>query len=479
MHITFSYPEKQKAYDEMFDFDLKPREHYREIYEQLSTFKTLDFKEKENLSKIVSVNQGITFTVYSDGKGIERIFPFDLIPRIIIKSEWDKIEAGVQQRLKALNMFLKDIYHEQHIVKDKIIPEEIIRSCPDFNKEMVGVQVPHDIYTHIAGIDIIRDADGEYCVLEDNLRTPSGISYVLENRVIMKRIFPEIFKENSVLRIDNYPAILYDMLKRIAPEQKSNPVVVLLTPGVYNSAYYEHVFLASQMGIQLVENYDLIVQDSRVYMRTIEGLQQVDVIYKRIDDDFLDPVVFRKDSMLGVPGLFDVYKKGNVALVNSIGNGIGDDKSVYIYVPDMIKYYLNESPILKSIPTYKMSDVNQRKEAFSRMDKLVVKSTNQSGGYGMLIGNTATEEEIDEYKKKIIENPRNYIAQPIISLSTAPCFINDQIEPRHIDFRPFAIYSPDGIRLIPGGLTRVALRKGSLVVNSSQGGGSKDTWVVN
>ncbi|MCB1189174.1 MAG: circularly permuted type 2 ATP-grasp protein [Leptospiraceae bacterium] len=478
MNITFSYPEKQPSYDEMFESFLKPREHYREIFDQLSTFEALEFKEKENLSKLVSINQGITFTVYNDGKGIERIFPFDLIPRIVIKSEWDKIEAGVQQRLKALNMFLNDIYHEQQIIKDKIIPEDIILTCPDYNKQMIGVNVPHGIYTHIAGIDIIRDAEGEYCVLEDNLRTPSGISYVLENRVIMKRIFPEIFKESSVLRIDNYPAMLYDMLKSLAPEHQSNPVVVLLTPGVYNSAYYEHVFLASQMGIQLVENYDLIVQDYKVYMRTIEGLKQVDVIYKRIDDNFLDPIVFKKDSMLGVPGLFECYKKGNVVLVNAIGNGIADDKSIYIYVPDMIKYYLNESPILKSIPTYKMSDVNQRKEAFGKMDQLVIKATNQSGGYGMLIGNTATEEEIEEYKKKIIENPRNYIAQPIISLSTAPCFINDKIEPRHIDFRPFAIYSPDGIKLIPGGLTRVALKKGSLVVNSSQGGGSKDTWVV-
>ena len=401
-----------------------------------------------------------------------------MIPRIIQKAEWDVIETGLQQRIKALNLFLTDIYSKGDIIKDKIIPGELIYSCPDFIPEMVGVKVPHNIYTHISGIDIIRDSDGGYFVLEDNLRTPSGISYVLENRIIMKRIFPEIFKESSVLRVDSYPAIFHDMLMQLAPTDKEKPTIVLLTPGVYNSAYYEHIFLASQMGIQLVESYDLIVSDYKVYMKTIDGLKQVDVIYKRVDDSFIDPLVFRKDSVLGVPGLFEAYKRGNVVLVNAIGNGVADDKAVYSYVPDMIKYYLNETPILKNIPTYRLGIEEERQEAFSKMNELVVKATNQSGGYGMLIGRDSSNEEIEAYKVKVMENPRNYIAQPTINLSTAPCFFNGSIEPRHIDLRPFAIYSPRGIQLIPGGLTRVALKKGSLVVNSSQGGGSKDTWVV-
>lgn len=478
MSITMNYPEHSKAYDEMFTGIEKPREHYKDVFDLLANLGIGEFKEKEILAKLVSINQGITFTVYSDGKGIERIFPFDLIPRIIKKMEWDIIETGIQQRIKALNLFLTDIYSTGEIIKDGLIPGDLIYSCPDFIPEMVGVKVPHNIYTHISGIDIIRDADGGYYVLEDNLRTPSGISYVLENRIIMKRIFPEIFKESSVLRVDSYPALLHDMLMQLAPLDKEKPTIVLLTPGVYNSAYYEHVFLASQMGIQLVESYDLMVSDHKVYMKTIEGLKQVDVIYKRVDDSFIDPLVFRKDSVLGVPGLFECYKRGNVVLVNAIGNGVADDKAVYSYVPDMIKYYLNETPILKNIPTYRLGIEEERQEAFSKMNELVVKATNQSGGYGMLIGRDASPEEIKAYKEKVSENPRNYIAQPTINLSTAPCFFNGSIEPRHIDLRPFAIYSPKGVQLIPGGLTRVALKKGSLVVNSSQGGGSKDTWVV-
>ncbi len=478
MSIVVDYPEYAKAFDEMFSGFEKPREHYKEVFETLQNMEKTQFKEKELLAKLVSMNQGITFTVYSDGKGIERIFPFDLIPRIILKQEWDTINLGIQQRIKALNLFLYDIYHDGNILKDNLIPSDLVYSCPDYIPEMKGVNVPHGIYTHISGIDIIRDADGEYYVLEDNLRTPSGISYVLENRIIMKRIFPEIFKENSVLRVDSYPSLLHDMLASISPSGKEKQNIVLLTPGVYNSAYYEHVFLASQMGIQLVENYDLIVSDYKVYMKTIDGLKQVDVIYKRVDDSFIDPQVFKKDSLLGLPGLFECYKRGNVTLVNAIGNGVADDKAIYTYVPDMIRYYLNETPILKNIPTFRMGIEEEREEAFKKMDQLVVKATNQSGGYGMLIGIDATKEEIENYKKKILENPRNYIAQPTIQLSTSPCFFNGSLEPRHIDFRPFAIYSPKGINLIPGGLTRVALKKGSLVVNSSQGGGSKDTWVV-
>jgi uncharacterized circularly permuted ATP-grasp superfamily protein len=478
MSIVVKYPDNSKAFDEMFNGFEKPREHYKEVYETLQNMSNTQFKEKELLAKLVSMNQGITFTVYNDGKGIERIFPFDLIPRIILKQEWDTINLGIQQRIKALNLFLHDIYHDGNILNDNIIPKDLIYSCPDYIPEMKGVNVPHNIYTHISGIDIIRDSDGEYYVLEDNLRTPSGISYVLENRIIMKRIFPEIFKENSVLRVDSYPSLLHDMLANISSNAKEKQNIVLLTPGVYNSAYYEHVFLASQMGIQLVENYDLIVSDYKVYMKTIEGLKQVDVIYKRVDDSFIDPLVFKKDSLLGLPGLFECYKRGNVTLVNAIGNGVADDKAVYTYVPDMIRYYLNETPILKNIPTYRMGIEEEREIAFKKMDELVVKATNQSGGYGMLIGKDATKEEIQAYKLKILENPRNYIAQPTIQLSTSPCFFNGSLEPRHIDLRPFAIYSPNGINLIPGGLTRVALKKGSLVVNSSQGGGSKDTWVV-
>jgi uncharacterized circularly permuted ATP-grasp superfamily protein len=479
MSINFEYPEIFPTYDEMFQGKEVPREHYKEVYETLKTLGVSNLREKEALAKLSSINQGITFTVYSDGKGIERIFPFDLIPRIFQKAEWDILEAGVSQRIKALNLFLKDVYHEQNIIKDEVFPRDLIESCPDFIPQMVGINVPHGIYTHISGIDIIRDADGEYYVLEDNLRTPSGVSYVLENRLVMKKVFPEIFKENSVRRVDSYPAILYDMLQAVSPVEKENPTVVLLTPGVYNSAYYEHVFLASQMGIQLVENLDLYVNDYKVYMKTIKGLIQVDVIYKRVDDSFLDPHVFRPDSLLGVPGLFECYKRGNVNLVNAVGNGIADDKAVYSYVPDMIKYYLNEDPILKNIKTYRLGIQEEREEALTKLDQLVVKATNQSGGYGMLIGVHSTKEQIEEFRKKILENPRNFIAQPTIQLSTSPCFLNDKIEPRHIDFRPFAIYSPDGVKLIPGGLTRVALTKGSLVVNSSQGGGSKDTWVVN
>lgn len=479
MSIKFNYPESSNYFDEMIVNANIPREHYKDVYETLMAISNEDMKEKEEFSKLASINQGITFTVYSDGKGIERIFPFDLIPRIIQKKEWDTIEAGIKQRILALNHFLNDIYGDMEIVKDGLIPAYAIESCPDYIHEMKGIKVPHNIHTHISGIDIIRDDNGEYYVLEDNLRTPSGVSYVLENRFIMKRVFPELFKESDVLRIDHYPSLLYDMLRSIASENVDNPNIVLLTPGIYNSAYYEHVFLASQMGIQLVESYDLFVSDYKVYMKTIKGPKQVDVIYKRVDDSFLDPLVFRKDSLLGVPGLFECYKRGNVSLVNAIGNGIADDKAIYSYVPEMIRYYLNEKAILKNVPTYRMSMAEEKAEVFSKMEQMVVKATNQSGGYGMLIGRDATKEDIETFKKKINDNPRNYIAQPIVKLSTAPCFINGLVEPRHIDLRPFAIHSPSGIKLIPGGLTRVALKKGSLVVNSSQGGGSKDTWVVN
>lgn len=477
--IDFDYPDFPVTFDEMFIEKNVPREIYKDVFETIKNLNEKEFQEKEEFSRLASINQGITFTVYNDGKGVERIFPFDLIPRIISIKDWQIIESGVKQRIKALNLFLNDIYHEQQILNDGIIPREMIEGNPEFNPLMKEVKVPYGIYTHISGIDIIRNKEGEYCVLEDNLRTPSGVSYVLENRIIMKRVFPEIFKENSVKRVDSYPAILYEMLRSVAPNDREKPVVALLTPGMYNSAYYEHIFLASQMGIHLVESADLVVNDYKVYMKTIEGHKQVDVIYRRVDDAFLDPQVFRPDSLLGVYGLFEAYKRGNVTVVNAIGNGIADDKAIYTFVPDMIRYYLGETPILKNVQTYLLAKEEDRQEVFSNIERYVIKAVNQSGGYGMLIGRDSDEQTIESYKQKVLENPKNYIAQPIIELSTAPCFINGKIEPRHIDLRPFAVYSPYGIELIPGGLTRVALKKGSLVVNSSQGGGSKDTWVVN
>lgn len=477
--IALEYPEIPTTFDEMFEIKDVPREIYKDVFETIKNLNEEQFKEKEEFSRLASINQGITFTVYNDGKGIERIFPFDLIPRIISIKDWQIIENGVKQRIKALNLFLNDVYHEQNILNEGVIPRDMIESNPEFNSLMKGVNVPYGIYTHISGIDIIRNKEGEYCVLEDNLRTPSGVSYVIENRIIMKRVFPEIFKENSVKRVDSYPAILFEMLQSVAPNGREKPVVVLLTPGMYNSAYYEHVFLASQMGIHLVESADLVVNDHKVYMKTIEGLKQVDVIYRRVDDAFLDPQVFRPDSLLGVYGLFEAYKRGNVTVVNAIGNGIADDKAIYAYVPDMIRYYLGETPILSNVKTYLLGREEEREEVFNNIQGYVIKAVNQSGGYGMLIGRDSDEQTIENFKQKILADPRNYIAQPIIELSTAPCFINGKIEPRHIDLRPFAVYSPHGIELIPGGLTRVALKKGSLVVNSSQGGGSKDTWVVN
>ncbi|TAD87513.1 MAG: circularly permuted type 2 ATP-grasp protein, partial [Bacteroidetes bacterium] len=413
-----------------------------------------------------------------DNEGIERIFPFDIIPRIITAAEWNHIEAGIKQRLKALNLFLKDVYNEQQIIKDGIIPASLIATCPHFLREAVGIKVPHDIYVHISGIDLIRGADGVFYILEDNLRTPSGVSYMLENREVTKRIFPEMLAANKVQPISRYPLALHDILSSVSPSGSSQPNVVLLTPGIYNSAYYEHTFLARQMGIPLVEGRDLVVDDHKVFMKTTSGLQQVDVVYRRMDDDYLDPLVFRNDSILGVPGIISAYRRGNVSLVNAVGNGVADDKAVYVYVPDMIKYYLNEDPILPNVPTYRLENEDHRAHVFANLSSMVIKQTNQSGGYGMVMGNTATDEELATIKSAIQDNPRVFIAQPIIQLSTVPCFINGKLQPRHVDLRPYGLCGPDGIEIVHGGLTRVALREGSLVVNSSQGGGSKDTWVL-
>lgn len=475
--LLANYIEQPRVWDEMFSAaGIRPT--YQHFVSAIQNLSADEMTHKDELAKKLFMSQGITFTVYSSGEGIEKIFPFDIIPRILEAAEWKHIESGIKQRLKALNIFLKDIYNQQFIIKDGIVPAKLIYSCPNFVRQMVNVNVPFDIYTHISGIDLIRDHDGTYYVLEDNLRTPSGVSYMLENRSITYRIFPDLLPKNNVRSVKDYPDLLLKNLVALANRQKSDPTVVLLTPGIYNSAYFEHTTLARLMGIELVEGSDLVVDNHRVYMKTTTGLKQVDVIYRRVDDDFIDPLVFRGDSMLGVPGLYGAYRTGHVALVNAMGNGVADDKAVYSYVPAMIRYYLNEEPILKNVPTYQLGEPENRKLVFESMDKMVIKKTNESGGYGMLIGSAATQKEMDDFKIAIEDDPRSFIAQPIISLSSAPCYINGVLQPRRVDLRPYALYGPDGIDIVPGGLTRVALKEGSLVVNSSQGGGSKDTWVL-
>jgi uncharacterized circularly permuted ATP-grasp superfamily protein len=475
--LLANYHEQPRVWDEMFTSG-GIRSPYQNFVSAIQNLSADEMTHKDELAKKLFMSQGITFTVYSSGEGIEKIFPFDIIPRILEAAEWKHIEAGIKQRLKALNIFLKDIYNQQFIIKDGIVPAKLIYSCPNFVRQMVNVNVPFDIYTHISGIDLIRDHDGTYYVLEDNLRTPSGVSYMLENRSITYRIFPDLLPKNNVRSVKDYPDLLLKNLVALANRQKSDPTVVLLTPGIYNSAYFEHTTLARLMGIELVEGSDLVVDNHKVYMKTTTGLKQVDVIYRRVDDDFIDPLVFRGDSMLGVPGIYGAYRTGHVAIVNAMGNGVADDKAVYSYVPAMIKYYLNEEPILKNVPTYQLGEPENRKLVFENMDKMVIKKTNESGGYGMLIGSAATEKQMEEFKVAIEEDPRSFIAQPIISLSSAPCYINGVLQPRRVDLRPYALYGPDGIDIVPGGLTRVALTEGSLVVNSSQGGGSKDTWVL-
>ncbi len=472
-----SYLVDSNTWDEMYAHS-DVRQQYQCVVEFLQQMNIEELNKKEEMAKKMFMSQGITFTVYNSGEGIEKIFPFDIIPRIITASEWTYIESGIRQRLKALNLFLKDVYNSQFILKDGVVPTEMVYSCPHFLREMHGFQVPHDIYVHVAGIDLIRDQDGTFYILEDNLRTPSGVSYMLENREITKRIFPDLIPRNNVRTVTEYPDILHRNLVSLSPRQTANPTIVLLTPGIYNSAYFEHTTLARLMGVELVEGRDLVIDNHRVYMKTTSGLQRVDVIYRRVDDEFLDPLVFRPDSMLGVAGIMSAYRKGNVAIVNAAGNGVADDKAIYAYVPAMIRYYLNEEPILKNVPTYQLGNREEQEYVFSNMNRMVVKKTNESGGYGMLMGHTASEEEILRYQEEILKDPRQYIAQPIISLSSAPCFMNGRMQPRRVDLRPYALCGPDGIQIVPGGLTRVALREGSLVVNSSQGGGSKDTWVL-
>lgn len=466
-------------FDEMFVAEGQVRPHYSTLFERFQTLGREEFEARRSAVDAAFLRQGITFTVYSDEQGTERIFPFDLMPRIIPSSEWNQIEAGLIQRMQALNLFLKDIYSEQRILKEKIIPAEDVLTAKHYRPEMVGVPVPKDIYIHICGSDMVRDREGTYFVLEDNGRCPSGVSYLLENRVAMKRAFPNLFSSAGVRPVAHYTQDLLTVLQYIAPRATSpdGPTVVLLTPGIYNSAYFEHSFLARQMGIQIVEGQDLVVQDKTVYMRTTKGLEKVDTIYRRLDDDFLDPKVFRKDSVLGVPGLVEAYRAGNVSLANAIGTGVADDKVVYKYVPDMIKYYLSEEPILANVPTYLASNPSECEYIVTHLEQLVVKSANESGGYGMLVGPASTQKQRDEFKALILANPRNFIAQPTLNLSRHPSYVDGQFEGRHVDLRPY-ILCGEKISIVPGGLTRVALRKGSLVVNSSQGGGSKDTWVL-
>ncbi len=464
-------------FDEMFGREAGALSHYQKLRCAFNQITHDDFKTKRNSVDLAFLRQGVTFNVYGDSRGTERIFPFDLVPRIIPAKEWEHIERGLVQRITALNLFLHDIYHEQRIVKDGVVPAHYILSGKHFRREFVNFAVPKDIYIHVCGTDLIRDDKGQYMVLEDNGRCPSGVSYVLENRRAMKRTFPGMFENVGVRPVEHYPQELLKSLQHLAPAGVAEPTIALLTPGAHNSAYFEHTYLARQMGIEIVEGRDLLVRDERVFMRTTKGLRPVHVIYRRIDDDFLDPTVFRRDSMLGVPGLIRAYRAGNVSLANSIGTGIADDKVVYYFVPKMIEYYLDQKPIIPNVPTYLASEEADMKYILANLEKLVVKAANESGGYGMLMGPKATKEEVAEFRKRIIAEPRNYIAQPMISLSTHPTYVDGGFEGRHVDLRPFILCGEKTV-IVPGGLTRVALRKGSLVVNSSQGGGSKDTWVL-
>jgi uncharacterized circularly permuted ATP-grasp superfamily protein len=465
-------------YDEMFDANCEAREEARLLLETIQSLEDGELLRCQRVAEALLLQMGITFNVYGDSAGTERIFPFDLIPRIVRAEEWNWIERGLKQRIHALNAFIDDIYHDQKILKDKIIPEEIIKSATFYRPQCRGINPPGGVWCHITGSDLVRDGDGQIYVLEDNLRVPSGVSYVLENRDLMKRTFPRVFAGLNVRPVDIYPSKLLETLESIAPPRAmENPTVVLLTPGMYNSAYFEHSFLAQRMGIQLVEGRDLVVQEGWVCMRTTKGLRRVDVIYRRLDDDFLDPQVFRPDSLLGVPGIMDVYRAGRVSLANAPGNGVADDKVVYSYVPDMIRYYEGAEPILPNVPTFLCWSDTDRQHVLQNLDKLVVKSANEAGGYGMLVGPHSTAAQREEFAVMIKANPRNYIAQPTLALSRVPTLVEDRLEGRHVDLRPYILYGKE-IYVLPGGLTRVALRQGSLVVNSSQGGGSKDTWIL-
>ncbi len=470
-----------KFYDEMADAKNGIRPHYQAFQEWQAAQTAEAVAAKRAEADLIFRRVGITFAVYGDldssKGGTERTIPFDIIPRIIPASEWQQLETGMRQRVKALNMFIHDVYHDQNILKAGIVPAEQILNNAQYRPEMKGVNVPQDIYAQIAGVDVVRAGEGEFYVLEDNLRVPSGVSYMLEDRKMMMRLFPELFVRNKVEPVAHYPDLLLESLRAVAPPGVANPVVVVLTPGMYNSAYFEHAFLAQQMGVELVEGKDLFVENDHVYMRTTQGPQQIDVIYRRIDDDFIDPEAFRPDSSLGVPGILKVYQKGNVNLCNGIGTGIADDKSIYPYVPDMIKFYLGEKAILNNVPTFQCRKKDDLEYVLAHLAELVVKETHGAGGYGMLVGPAATKAEVEQFREILVAHPDKYIAQPTLALSTCPTYVESGVAPRHLDLRPFVL-SGKGINMVPGGLTRVALKEGSLVVNSSQGGGTKDTWVL-
>jgi len=468
----------ESAFHEFYRDNFEPREHYRLLWEHIRRIGQNGLAQKSREAHLALITEGVTFTVYSEQEaGIERVLPFDVIPRIIPAAEWSVLEKGLKQRVKALNLFLKDLYHGQAVLKDGVIPPALIYQGKDFRREVLDIDPPHDIYTHISGIDLVRDEQGRYLVLEDNLRTPSGVSYMIENRIIERHILSEFFSKYRVRRVEHYPSLLLEALRHLSPRGKNDAEIVVLTPGIYNAAYYEHTFLAKEMGVELAEGRDMLVQNNKVYLKTTRGLRQVDVVYRRIDDDFLDPLSFRSDSALGVPGILNAWRCGNVAIVNAPGSGIADDKAIYPFVPALIRYYLGEGPILENVPTYLMTKIGDRETVLDQLDKMVVKSVSESGGYGMLIGPASTADQRADFKKRILENPRNYIAQPVVPLSRHVCFLDGELGARHIDLRPYVIYGKE-IEVVPGGLTRVALRKGSLVVNSSQGGGSKDTWVL-
>jgi uncharacterized circularly permuted ATP-grasp superfamily protein len=470
--------ESVSHFDELVSSKGKPREAADKLVEHIADMEDGELDKRRQMAEATIQEMGISFTVYTEEGNIDRAWPFDIIPRTIPSDEWKQVAEGLKQRLNALNMFIDDLYHEQKIIRDGVVPEHVIKGSPNFLPECIGVNPAHGVWAHICGTDLVRDGDGKFFVLEDNLRVPSGVSYMLENRAITKRVLPEIFEKENILPLDDYCAHLFDMLASLSPRDVEEPEIVVLTPGIFNSAYFEHAFLAQQMGAELVEGSDLFVEDDCVYMKTIAGPERVDVIYRRIDDAFIDPEVFREDSALGVPGLMKAWKKGNVALANAPGAGVADDKVVYAYVPAIIKYYLDEEPILSNVETYLCEDPKQKEYVLANLDKLVVKPANESGGYGMLVGPHSSKKEQTKFAQLINENPRNYIAQPTLNLSTAPTLIGQgKLEPRHLDLRPFILQGKDAY-VTTGGLTRVAMKKGSLVVNSSQGGGSKDTWIV-
>jgi uncharacterized circularly permuted ATP-grasp superfamily protein len=464
-------------YDELFDDAGRPRAECEPLFERMRSMSPDDLIRRQRAADRSMLQLGITFNVYGDLQGSERIIPFDIIPRIVCARQWQRLERGLQQRITALNLFLEDIYHEQRVVRDGVVPEHVVATAAGFRKQCIGLTPPRGIWCHITGTDLVRDADGEFYVLEDNLRCPSGVSYVLQNRQLMKQTFPQLFERSRIRPVDDYCSRLLDALQHLMGEHVRSPSVALLSPGIYNSAYFEHSFLAQQMGIDLVEGRDLVVSDGFVYMRTTKGFERIDVLYRRIDDDFLDPKIFREDSMLGVPGLMEAYRAGRIALANAPGTGIADDKVVYAYVPQIIRYYLGEDAIIPNVTTYVCWDDAQRQHVLANLDKLVVKPANESGGYGLMIGPSASAEERIACADQIRANPRNFIAQPTLNLSRVPVLTDDGLEGRHVDLRPFIIYGRE-MYVLPGGLTRVALKKGSLVVNSSQGGGSKDTWVL-